>query len=142
MPASPVFLDSNGWIALLNTREWLHPVAVERWRAMSRAVTPVVLTDWIVAETGNGLARTLLRSCFAEVVQAMRRNPRFRVVAVSPELMERALLMYSDRPDKTWGLVDCASFTVMKDEGIAQAFTTDRHFEQAGFDCLLPADAA
>jgi uncharacterized protein len=141
MPARPVSLDSNGWIALLNTRESLHPAAVEHWRAMSRAATPVVLTDWIVAETGNGLARTLLRGRFAEVVREMRRAPRFRVVAVKPELMERALLMYSDRAHKTWGLVDCASFIVMKDEGIPQAFTTDRHFEQAGFDCLLPADA-
>ena len=45
----------------------------------------------------------------------------------------------SDRPDKTWGLVDCSSFLVMQDEGIADAFPTDRHFEQAGFNCLLPA---
>ncbi len=55
--------------------------------------------------------------------------------------MERALLLYSDRPDKAWGLVDCASFIVMKDEGITDAFTIDRHFEQAGFTCLLPASA-
>ena len=55
--------------------------------------------------------------------------------------MERALLLYSDRPDKFWGLVDCASFIVMSDEGISEAFTTDRHFEQAGFECLLPSTA-
>jgi predicted nucleic acid-binding protein len=30
----------------------------------------------------------------------------------------------------------------MKDEGMTDAFTTDRHFEQAGFNCLLPASAA
>ena len=55
--------------------------------------------------------------------------------------MERALLLYSDRPDKAWGLVDCASFVVMSDERISEVFTTDRHFEQAGFTCLLPASA-
>jgi uncharacterized protein len=142
MPVSPVFLDSNGWIALLNTRESLHPAAVEAWRVMSRAATPVVITDWVVAETGNGLARTLLRGRFAGAVQEMRRNARFRIVAVAPEVLEQALWMYSSRPDKSWGLVDCASFIVMKEQGIAQAFTTDRHFEQAGFECLLPAGAA
>jgi hypothetical protein len=46
--------------------------------------------------------------------------------------------MYASRPDKTWGLVDCASFVVMQDEGITEAFTNDRHFEQAGFTTLLP----
>jgi predicted nucleic acid-binding protein len=140
MAGNAVFLDSNGWIALLNTRETLHFDAAERWRGLSRAASPVILTDWIVAETGNGLARTAVRSRFAEIVQEMLRNRRFRVVEITPELLERALLMYSDRPDKTWGLVDCASFVVMADEGITEAFTTDKHFEQAGFERLLPAE--
>lgn len=76
----------------------------------------------------------LLRESFAR----FQRCPQFRIVAVSPELLTHALALYSDRPDKAWGLVDCASFVVMADAGIAEASTTDRHFEQAGFKCLLP----
>ena len=140
MASKAVFLDSNGWIGLLNTRESLHGEAAERGREMSRTATPVVLTEWIVAETGNGLARTRARSRLAEIVQAMRRDPRFRIVPISTELAERALLMYSGCADKTWGLVDCASFVLMNDQGLTDAFTTDRHFEQAGFNCLLPAN--
>lgn len=41
------------------------------------------------------------------------------------------------RPDKDWGLTDCISFAVMTQEGITQALTSDRHFEQAGFTKLL-----
>jgi len=67
MPAEPIFLDTVGWIALLNAADVLHAVA-----------------------------------------------------------------------DKTWGLVDCVSFVVMRDEGISSAFTNDRHFQQGGFRCLLP----
>jgi hypothetical protein len=141
MPGNAFFLDANGWVALLNTRETLHAIANARWMELSREPRPVVLTDWVVAETGNGLARTPARSRFVETFQQMLRNPRFRVLPVTRFLVERALLLYSDRPDKTWGLVDCASFVVMKDEGVSDAFTTDRHFEQAGFNCLLPATA-
>jgi predicted nucleic acid-binding protein len=36
-----------------------------------------------------------------------------------------------------WTLTDCISFVVMKEEGIAEALTGDRHFEQAGFVALL-----
>lgn len=103
---------------------------------------PVGLTDWIVPETGNGLARTPARMRSAEIVGKMERHPRFRIIPITPVLRERALLLSSDRPDKTWGLVDCASFLVMQDEGITEAFTTDRHFEQAGYRCLLPMSAA
>jgi uncharacterized protein len=45
--------------------------------------------------------------------------------------------LYHSRPDKRWSLTDCISFTVMKEEGIAEALTGDHHFEQAGFHALL-----
>ena len=36
-----------------------------------------------------------------------------------------------------WSLTDCISFMVMDDEGLKEALTADRHFEQAGFTALL-----
>jgi predicted nucleic acid-binding protein len=54
-------------------------------------------------------------------------------VSVDAKLFDRAVSLYSARPDKEWGLTDCISFVLMSERGIAQALTTDRHFEQAGF---------
>ena len=56
---------------------------------------------------------------------------------VTHALLSRALSEYSQHADKSWGLVDCASFLVMRDLGISEAFTSDSHFEQAGFKVLL-----
>jgi predicted nucleic acid-binding protein len=139
MAANSVFLDTNGWFALLNERDDLHFEAQSIWRGMVQAFRPVTLTDWIVAETGNGLARTAARTRFATSWERVLRSPRVRVIFVDSILMQRALALYAERADKAWGLVDCASFVVMADQGITDAFTTDRHFEQAGFRCLLPA---
>jgi len=36
-----------------------------------------------------------------------------------------------------WGLIDCMSFVVMNDEGVTDALTADKHFQQAGFHALL-----
>ena len=141
MPRKTIFLDSSGWVALLNARDALHLEANRRWIEFGRLGFAAVLTDWIVAETGNCLARTRARQLFADSVQTFKRNAQFRFITVTPGLMQRALDLYAERPDKTWGLVDCASFVVMKDEGITDAFTTDHHFGQAGFACLLPASA-
>jgi hypothetical protein len=55
------------------------------------------------------------------------------------EIFRRALELYAQVSDKTWGLVDCASFVVTRDEHIVDALTTDHHYEQAGFRCLLPS---
>jgi uncharacterized protein len=48
------------------------------------------------------------------------------------------LTLYEQATDKVWGLVDCASFVVMRDQRVLDALSGDRHFEQAGFRCLLP----
>lgn len=37
-------------------------------------------------------------------------------------------------------VVDCISFVVMEEEGITDALTGDRHFEQAGFIALLKTE--
>lgn len=56
-------------------------------------------------------------------------------------LYESGFNLYRDRPDKDWGLIDCASFVAMKDGGLTEALTADEHFEQAGFAALLRRDA-
>ena len=122
---------------MLNSRESLHAQAEKKLRELGRAGCTLVLTDWVIAETGNSLARTPARAKFPAAVRQFLQSPRAKTVYVTPALLARALDLYAKRSDKTWGLVDCASFVVMKDEGITDAFTTDRHFEQEGFTALM-----
>jgi predicted nucleic acid-binding protein len=138
MPPRAVFLDTNGWLALLNSSDSLHPIASARWADLVNEGRSLYLIDWIVAEIGNGLARTRARDRFGDAVGLLRSSSRTTLVPVSEGLLDKALTLYKERSDKTWGLVDCASFLVMTEQGILEAFTNDRHFEQAGFKCLLP----
>ena len=138
MPTKAVFLDTNGWLALLNSADALHFAARTCWTDLIREGASLVLTDWIVAETGNGLARSRARGRFVEAVELIQASSSARLLTVTPALFRGALDLYRDRPDKAWGLVDCSSILVMQELGITEAFTNDRHFEQAGFKCLLP----
>lgn len=137
MTRGPVFLDTGGWLALLSAFDRLHGSALTVWDDLIARRVPLVLTDWIVAETGNGLVRSPDRWRFRGVVQAIHASPLVELVPVTRDLLDQALHLYSRRLDKTWGLVDCASFAVMQERGIQEAFTQDRHFEQAGFRALL-----
>jgi predicted nucleic acid-binding protein len=58
-------------------------------------------------------------------------------VHIDLTLDNQAWQLLKSRPDKEWGLVDCASFVLMQQRGIAEALTTDHNFEQAGFIRLL-----
>ncbi len=59
------------------------------------------------------------------------------VVPLTPELFDRGFALFRSRPDKEWGLVDCISFTLMRERGLRTALTADIHFQQAGFRALL-----
>jgi predicted nucleic acid-binding protein len=138
MPGNVVFLDTNGWLALLNATDQLHKRADAVWHDLGRRGYSIVSTDWVIAETGNGLARTRARDRFSRVAEGLMKDPRCRIVFITAALLRRALDLYLARGDKQWGLVDCSSFIVMTDEGIVEALTNDRHFDQAGFRPLLP----
>jgi predicted nucleic acid-binding protein len=134
-----VFVDTSGWIALLNADDSLHDQAAQCLKELAASMRPLTTTDWVLAETGNGLARVAARDRFVLAVERFLQSGHSRLVRVSPEAFQRALDLYGRVADKTWGLVDCASFVVMQHEGIRDALTVDRHFQPAGFRCLLKA---
>lgn len=136
MPSS-VFLDTSGWLALLHSKDVKHKQAHDAWRELGQLDYGIVLTDWVIAETGNGLARTPIRHVFADAVSRLWISPKVQVVTIDQQLISAAVDHYRRHSDKSWGLVDCASFIVMQERGITDAFTSDRHFEQAGFRSLL-----
>ena len=59
------------------------------------------------------------------------------VVPASRDLLDPALDLYHQHSDKQWTLTDCVSFVIIRERGVTEALTGDRHFEQAGFSALL-----
>ncbi|MCS6858968.1 MAG: hypothetical protein NZT92_01450 [Abditibacteriales bacterium] len=70
-------------------------------------------------------------------VGSLKTSPYVEVVYIEPALDAAAWQLLKSRPDKAWGLVDCASFVVMQQRGLLEALTSDHQFEQAGFVRLL-----
>src|SRR5260370_38161963 len=132
-----VFADTSYWIALLNPRDELHgkAVAVSEVHAAYRVVT----SEMVLTELLNSLADRgpQLRLAVARAVESVRSNRNVVVVPQTSEQFEEALRRYRAMSDKSWSLTDCASFLIMELEPIRAALTTDRHFEQAGFQTIL-----
>ena len=64
-------------------------------------------------------------------------DPKSEVISVDQALMRLSLDHYAAMSDKEWGLTDCISFIVMRDQNLQFAATSDHHFRQAGFFTLL-----
>ena len=130
---SSVFADTFFYLALLRDDDPAHVAAVARASLQDRIVT----TEFILLELGNASARAEDHLDFLGLVAGMRASPCIRIVPLDSRLLNRGLERMADRSDKNWSLTDCISFVVMEDEGIQEALTADRHFEQAGFVALF-----
>lgn len=129
--------DTSYWMALVNPRDELHSKARSVSREFSSA--RVITSEMILTELLNGFSEggPWLRGGAARAVEALRGNPRVRIVPQTTEQFRNAVKLYEQLKDKSWSLTDCASFQIMKEHGIRAALTHDVHFAQAGFEALL-----
>lgn len=131
---TPVFADTFYFLALLDSREPFHEAAAVASRdPQLRLVT----TEWVLSEFGNAYCHPPDRADFVALYRALINHPRVRIIPADTSLFQRGVGLFEQRPDKDWSLVDCISFVLMRDEGLTEALTGDKHFEQAGFTALL-----
>jgi hypothetical protein len=134
-----VFGDTHFYIALLSARDAAHAAARRIQR--EAAIREVVTTSWVLLELADAMRDPEERRVCVAFIKRLRQDPNTRVIPASEAILWRGFELYGRRLDKAWSLTDCISFAVMTDEGLGEALTGDRHFEQAGFVALLaPAD--
>jgi len=135
-----LLMDTAFVLALLDRNDQYHSKAKELF-PRARNARELWTTEAILIEIGNGSSRvprnrraafTFIKQCYAA--------SNTRIMNVSTELLDRALYFYDSRQDKTWGLTDCISFIVMRDQNLTAALTGDQHFQQAGFRALMRDD--
>ena len=129
-----VCVDTFYFVALSNPRDAAHDRAV----AWTRTFTGrFVTTTWVLTEFANHMCDPQNRQEFIEMLHDLRGNDKVEIVPSGDSRWEDGLKLFANRPDKEWSLTDCLSFVVMEREGLTDALTGDRHFEQAGFVALL-----
>ena len=129
-----VFADTFHFLALLKADDLHHWRALEFHRVKWRRI---VTTDCVLLEVGDACCHPRHHGDFLALYEAVAQDQRMEIVRLTPELLKRAVELFRSRADKNWPLTDCISFVVMQDQGLSEALTADRHFEQAGFKALL-----
>ena len=127
-------IDTSYIVALVNARDENHERANELVNIYDSA--PLLVTDAVLLEIGNSLARNHKPRAI-DIFDEFLSADDVEIVRLDESLFDRSLKLYRTHADKQWGMVDCVSFVVMKDRGIIDALTSDRHFVQAGFRALM-----
>ena len=136
---NPVFLDTSGLVAVVNTDDQWYISAQTVWQDLIASNVSLVTTSLVLVELGDGLSRIEQRQLALDLYDRLHNSPRVEIVGWTPEIEAAAWELFRQRPDKEWGVTDCTTFVVMQRRGIQAALTVDHHFEQAGFQRLICA---
>lgn len=136
---SELFVDTSGWAAFLVLSEPFHFEAGHLLSEQRSSGRSIVTTNYIFAEPIALLTSPMRvpRREQVRIVETLRSANWIDIVHIDPAQDQAAWKLLATHQDKTWSLVDCASFVVMREDSIALALTADHHFEQAGFTRLL-----
>jgi uncharacterized protein len=135
MTKERLFLDTAFIQAILNKHDQYYSQSLQLLPLVKNA-SQVWTTEAILMELGNALS-TFNRQGVGTFIKQCYQTKNMRVVNITTELFDQGLNLYESRQDKNWGLVDCISFVVMKQQKLTYALTSDHHFVQAGFQILL-----
>ena len=132
-----IFADTFYWIALLSPRDTWHLRVIE-W-SQSNPHVSLVMTDGIVDEIFAHFSKQgdIMRVKAVELYHSILDDPSIQLISYHQELRKLGIELYASRLDKGYSLTDCISMMVMKQMGIYEILTHDKHFAQEGLTILF-----
>lgn len=134
-----IFADTSGWANYFVRTEPFHQEAKQLMQKWYKDRTRVITTNYVLLELVALFISPLriTRQQQIQAIETIKAVEWIEILHVDQTLDDQAWQFLKTRNDKMWSLADCSSFVVMKQRKISQGFTTDHHFEQAGFIMLL-----
>ena len=131
-----LFVDTSFWVAVRNRRDGHHQVAAALLRA--HADDHLVTTNHVRGESWTYLRRRVGHPAAVDLLDALDRSPRLRIITVDSELENEALRWLRRHDEREYSFVDATSFAVMRSVRIRRALAFDGDFTAAGFQELRP----
>jgi predicted nucleic acid-binding protein len=129
-----VFLDTVGLLALWDASDQWHSAAEAAFTGLGSEKI-LLTTSFVLLECANAAARRPYRHAVERLRQRMEAGQM--LVFPTTEDWRSAWTAYRQSDVGQPGIVDYVSFAVMRRLDIRQAFTNDRHFQDAGFEPLF-----
>jgi predicted nucleic acid-binding protein len=131
-----IFVDTSAFLAILNRSDEFHTEAAPHWVDYVKAGEHLFTSNYVVSETcalaQNRIGMQAVRRLFEEML------PVVVLHWIDRSVHETGVAMLLAANRRQLSLVDCTSFAVMREIGIASAFTFDDHFAEQGFT-IVPA---
>jgi predicted nucleic acid-binding protein len=132
-----IFLDTAYLQALIDSGDNLYELSQMMTPKLGKfqgITSEMVLTELLNALCSRG---EYLRRSAIRLTQDLRSDRNIIIIPQTSEQFEQAFGFYQRRLDKGYSLTDCSSMQIMREKGINEILTFDKHFQQEGFRALL-----
>lgn len=129
-----IFIDTSGFLAVLDKDDASHARVKNAWADMLSSDDLLVTTNYVLVET-FALVQNRLGLAATKVFQEDI-VPVLQTEWIDRTLHSAAIGIMLSASRMKLSLVDCASFETMRLLGITTAFTLDKHFREQGFSCV------
>jgi uncharacterized protein len=129
-----IFVDTAGLLAVLDADDHFHTAADISWQETLSSGADLMTTNYVLVETFALVQHRL----GLEAVKALQEGvvPVMDVAWVTEATHQAAVGTLLAASKRQLSLVDCVSFSVMRQKGIRKAFTFDKHFGEQGFEMI------
>ncbi len=139
-PPRRVYVDTQGWAEVFHAPAVHHAQAVALFQQAQADRWDLITSNLVLSEVVPLLHSRNFRLPQPQIlalVQTIRALPNLTVAFVDAALDAQAWALLEANPQQPWSHVDAASMVLMRQLGLTEVMTADRHFGQAGFTVLL-----
>jgi len=104
---------------------------------LRRQNAQLITTEFVLLELANMFSALVWRQRVVKFIDGLHSLSSLQIISADSALLEEGWNLFRNRLDKEWSLTDCTSMVIMERNEIKLAFSSDHHFEQAGFVKLL-----
>ncbi|MEO7002575.1 MAG: PIN domain-containing protein [Ktedonobacterales bacterium] len=135
-----VFVDTQGWAEIFHSLALHHAAAVAFVQQAQAGRWELITSNLILSELVPLLHSRnfrLTQPQILDMITRVRNLPDLIVVYVDMAIDRQAWALLAANPQHPWSHVDATSMALMRQLGVTEILTADKHFAQAGFVVLL-----
>jgi uncharacterized protein len=129
-----IFVDTSAIYAFLDAGDNAHAVITSAWQNLAENDHTFVTSNYVLLESvvllQNRIGLDAARD-FAQNIATL-----FEVIWIDQVMHDTAVATMLMAGRRDLSLVDCVSFMLMRQTGLQQVLTTDKHFREQGFDVV------
>ena len=129
-----LFVDTGAFVARYCSDDDMHNKAVTGWKKMAKE--RLVTSNLVITETITLLAKRTSPEFAADTADLIFLSEQLKIVYANRDDELQALQFIRKFSDQKISFTDSVSFVIMKNAGIAKAFSFDKHFKVVGFQLV------